>query len=158
MPTIYIETTVVSYLTAWTSRDLVRAAQQRLTRDWWDTQRSRFDVFTSELVLLECGAGDATAAADRLAVLAGLPALTVSDEASEVANNLVARGAIPIVASRDALHVGICCVNGIDFLLTWNFKHLANAAMRDRIAEACEEMGYRSPVICAPDALFEEKS
>jgi hypothetical protein len=133
------------------------AAQQRLTRDWWDTQLGRFDVFTSELVLVECGAGDATAAADRLAALEGIPVLTASEAATEVADHLVARGAIPAIASRDALHVGICCVNGVDFLLTWNFRHLANAAMRDRIAEACEELGYQAPVICAPDALFEEK-
>jgi hypothetical protein len=138
---VYVETTVVSYLTAWPSRDLVRAAQQQTTREWWDAQRHHFDLYTSELVLIECAAGDATASAERLAALTGIPVLTVSDAATAIADALLAQRAIPAAASRDALHVGISAANGVDFLLTWNFRHLANAAMRDKIEEACEGRG-----------------
>ena len=155
-PMVYVETTVVSYLTAWPSRDLVRAAQQRTTREWWEKERDRFELVTSEVVLIEVAAGDPVAAAQRAAALSGLPVLKPTDAAVSVANTLVARRAIPSVAIRDALHVGVCAVSGVDFLLTWNFRHLANAALRRRIEETCEEQGYRAPVICAPDALLGE--
>src|SRR5436853_2080297 len=152
--TVYIETTVVSYLTAWPSRDLVRAAQQRTTREWWDGRRDQFDLVSSELVLIECSAGDPTAAAERVQLLGGLPLLGATDVATALADALVAARAIPDVATRDALHVGICATNGVAYLLTWNFRHLANARMQDSIREVCEAHGYKSPVICTPEALF----
>jgi predicted nucleic acid-binding protein len=153
-PAVYIETTVISYLTAWPSRDLIRAAQQQTTREWWDTERARFELFTSQLVLVEAAAGDATAAAERTEILRVLPLLDVNEPAAELADALVASGAIPAVATRDAVHVGICATNGIDYLLTWNFRHLANARMQDRIREVCESHGHKAPVICTPDTLF----
>jgi hypothetical protein len=156
-PTVYIETTVVSYLTAWPSRDVVRAGQQRTTREWWDTQRERFDLLSSELVQLECAAGDPFAAADRLTLLKDIRVLDVTEEATAVADALTTAGAIPAVASRDALHVGVCAVNGVQYLLTWNFRHLANAQMQDSIRQTCEGLGYKGPTICSPDALFEPK-
>ena len=154
-PTVYIETTVVSYLTAWPSRDVVRLGQQQTTREWWDTQRDRFDLCSSQLVHIECAAGDSEAAAERLRVLQDIRLLDVTDAATQVAVALVSAGAIPAIASRDALHVGICAVNGLAYLLTWNFRHLANAQMQDTIREACEAQGYGAPIICSPDALFE---
>jgi hypothetical protein len=155
-PSVYLETTFVSYLTAWPSRDLVRAAQQQTTREWWDTQRPRFDLFTSELVSLECAAGDRQAAADRLAVLARLPGLATTPAATELASALVAAGAVPSIASRDALHIGICATNGVNYLLTWNFRHLANAALRAKINDGCRSSGYEPPIICTPEELFED--
>jgi predicted nucleic acid-binding protein len=155
-PVVYIETTFVSYLTAWTSRDLVRAAQQRSTHEWWDTQRSRFDVLTSELVVLEASAGDSAAASERLRAIASLVVLKVDDRATQTAVALLAAGAVPQVAARDALHVGLCAANGIDYLLTWNFRHLANAVLRDKISDVCRSLGYRPPVICTPDELSED--
>jgi predicted nucleic acid-binding protein len=154
-PTVYIETTVVSYLTAWQSRDVIRLGQQQTTREWWDTQRQRFDLLSSQLVHVECAAGDPAAAADRLALLKDIAVLDVTDAATAVGDALVAAGAIPSVATRDALHVGVCAVNGVQFLATWNFRHLANARMQDSIRETCEALGYRAPVICSPEALFE---
>jgi len=154
--TVYIETTIISYLTAWPSRDLVRAAQQRTTREWWDTQRQRFDVMCSELVVLECSAGDHAAAGDRLAAIQELPLLELTEPATQIADALLLAGAIAQKASRDAAHIGICAVHGISFLLTWNFKHLANARMQDKIREVCIAEGYAAPVICTPDALFED--
>jgi hypothetical protein len=154
-PTVYIETTFVSYLTAWSSRDLVRAAQQRSTQEWWETQRDHFELLTSELVVLEASAGDA-AADDRLKAIAGLPVLKVDERATDIAAALLTAGAVPQVAARDALHVGLCAANGIDYLLTWNFRHLANAALRDKITEVCMLLSYRSAVICTPDELSED--
>ena len=130
--------------------------QQRSTRQWWETQRTHYQVVTSELVLLEASAGDATAAKERLEAVAGTPVLKVNDLAIQLANDLVREGAIPKVADRDALHVGICAANSVDYLLTWNFRHLANAVLRDKISEVCREAGYKPPVICTPDELFRE--
>ena len=154
--TVYIETTVISYLTAWPSRDVVRLAQQQTTRDWWNSQRQRFDLVASELVVLECAAGDKAAASDRLKVIEPLPLLAVNGAATEVADALLVAKAIPRSADRDALHVGICAVHQVPFLLTWNFKHLANAQMQDSIRDVCIVQGYAAPVICTPEALFED--
>ncbi|NLE60278.1 MAG: type II toxin-antitoxin system VapC family toxin [Planctomycetes bacterium] len=151
---VYIETTIISYLKAWPSRDLVRAAEQQITREWWDEQRPKFDLYTAQLVLIEAGAGDAEAAAERLAVLRELPLLDTTERAIQVADMLLASAALPERADRDALHVGVAADNGMDFLLTWNCRHLANAMLRDRIEEVCEEAGLRPPKICTPDELM----
>jgi hypothetical protein len=155
-PTVYIETTVISYLTAWPSRDLLRAAQQRSTREWWETRRESFDVVSSQLVVLECSSGDVAAAEARLSALKNVPLLEVTEQAAQLADELVAQGAIPKTADRDALHVAICALNGVQYLLTWNFRHLANAVMRDKINDVCESQGYKAPVICTADELFTE--
>jgi hypothetical protein len=156
--TVYIETTIISYLAAWPSNDLIRAAQQRTTLDWWRDQRDRFDVLCSELVVLECSGGDPQAAVERLKAIQNIPLLPLTPAATKVADALLAAKAIPLNASRDAAHVGICAVHGVSFLLTWNFKHLANAKMQDRIRETCIAEGYEPPIICSPDALSEDES
>jgi hypothetical protein len=156
-PTVYIETTIVSYLTAWPSRDLIRAAQQRITLDWWKSEKDRFDVLTSELVILESSAGDAEAARVRLEVLSKLRLAEANDDAEKLASELLTTGAVPAVAARDALHVGIAAANGIDYLLTWNCRHLANAALRSKIDQVCGGVGFRAPIIATPEELFESK-
>ena len=154
--TIYIETTIVSYLTAWPSRDLIRAAQQQITRDWWQHRRPLFDLYSSELVEIEASAGDPQAAKDRLVVIYQLPSLGLTEPALHIADALIAEMALPNVAKSDAQHVGIAAVNGMDFLLTWNCRHLANAQLRGRIQAVCEGFGVRTPVICTPEELFGE--
>ena len=151
--TVYIETTVIGYLTAWPSRDLVVAAHQQITREWWNNHRSRFELVASELVAQECAAGDTSAAKERLQLLSGIRLLAIADAAGELAVHLVRRGAMPQKAGADALHVAIAAANGIDYLLTWNCRHLANAVMRSTIESACVERGFRAPVICTPEAL-----
>jgi hypothetical protein len=153
-PTVYIETTVVSYLAAWPSRDLIRAAQQQITREWWDLHLGRFRLYTAELVLIEAAAGDPAAAAARLAILRPIPLLETTPRALGAAEALLREGVLTESAERDALHVGIAADNGVDFLLTWNCRHLANAMLRDRIEEVCEEMGVRAPKICTPEELL----
>lgn len=157
-PTVYIETTVVSYLTAWPSRDLVRMAQQQITQEWWRERRTGFELLTSELVVLEASAGDPQAAADRLKALQDLKRLDVTPPATQIADALVRELAVPPEATRDALHVGICAANGVDYLLTWNFRHLANAFLKDRISDVCLSLGYRPSVICTPEELSEAPS
>lgn len=155
-PTVYIETTIVSYLTAWPSRDIVRAAQQQITHDWWHTQSEQFELLTSELVILEASAGDQAAAKERMRVLSGMQIADSGEEAEVLAEALTATAAIPSGASRDALHVAIAATNGIDYLLTWNCTHLANAMLRDKIEKTCMAAGFRPPIISTPEQLFDE--
>jgi predicted nucleic acid-binding protein len=154
-PTVYIETTVVSYLTAWTSRDLVRAAQQQQTREWWDVRRDAFELVCSELVEREAAAGDPVAAAERLKVLANLRVIAAPPDSAALAVDLIKRLQLPPRAQPDALHVAIAATNGIDYLLTWNCRHLSNAVLRPRIEWVCRDNGLEPPVICTPPELME---
>lgn len=155
-PTVYIETTIVSYLTAWPSRDVVRLSHELLTRDWWSDERSRFELYTSELVIRESSAGDPTAAAERLKSLAELPLLAITDDALALAQQLAAALVLPERARADAAHVAIAAVNGMSFLLTWNCKHLANGMLTDRIERACRAASFEPPRIVTPEQLMEE--
>ena len=156
-PRVYLETTIPSYLTAWPSRDLVRAAHQQITRDWWDRRRAEFELYISQAVLRERRAGDATAAAERLKILQDLPLLEQTEEASRLAQALVDRVPLPERAAVDALHVAIAAVHGMDYLLTWNCTHIANATLRDPIESVCRANGYEPPAICTPDELLAEE-
>ncbi|HUT13831.1 MAG TPA: type II toxin-antitoxin system VapC family toxin [Thermoguttaceae bacterium] len=155
-PKVYIETTVVSYLSAWRSPELVMAAQQEATRNWWDEQRERFDLYVSEAVIVEASAGDVGAAKRRLEVVEGIPELEITDEARDLAKRLVADIPLPEKAQLDALHIALATVNAMDYLLTWNCRHIANAALRHRIEAVCDSAGYETPVICTPPELIED--
>ena len=152
---VYIETTVVSYLAGRPSRDLVVAAHQQVTRDWWERSCDRVDMVASHLVRKEAAAGDPRAAQERLDILAKMTLLEISEEALTLAQRLVGAGAVPENAGADALHIAIAVVGGADYLVTWNCTHLANAAMRLRIEEVCRSAGYRPVVICTPEELGE---
>jgi predicted nucleic acid-binding protein len=155
-PTVYLETTIVSYLAAWPSRDLVRAAQQQVTRDWW-VGRERFELFISELVLSEASQGDPSAAAERLVFLDEIPLLTPNENTDALAESLIQELAIPRQAIRDAGHVALAATNGIDYLLTWNCRHLANLHQRGRIEQVCREHGFEPPLIGTPNELLENE-
>lgn len=150
---VYIETSIVSYLTARPSRDLIVAAHQQLTVTWWEQQRSHYDLFTSQVVLAEARAGDPEAAQRRIAVLEHLPLLDVTDTAITLAAALVSGQALPAQAAQDALHIAVTCVHGVEYLLTWNCAHLANARLRSRIEQVCRDAGYIPPIICTPEEL-----
>lgn len=152
-PTVYIETTIPSYLTAWPRRDVVRAGEQQVTRDWW-ARRSEYELRVSSLVLLECGAGDAEAAALRLAALDGIPLLAQTPEAVVLAETLLREVPLPPRAAADALDIAVAAVNGISYLVTWNCTHIANATLRPRIEDLCRRSGYEPPVICTPKELL----
>ncbi len=154
-PSVYLEPTVPSYLTAWRSPELIMAANQEATKSWWESSRSRYDIFISAIVVQEASGGDSQAAKLRLAVIGGLPSLDVSEEAELLAERLLAEAALPNNAKIDALHIAVATVHGMDFLPTWNRKHIANAALRTRIESICRTSGYEPPVICTPLELME---
>jgi len=153
--TVYIETSVLSYLTARPSNDLRAMANQSITAEWWETRRSSYEVVVSELVLLEAGRGHAEAAQRRMVVASELPLLQVSPEVQSLAQALIESHALPEKAEADAYHVAIAAVNGIEYLLTWNCTHIANAHTRPKIEATCRSLGYEPPVICTPSELME---
>ncbi len=154
---VYIETTVVSYLTARPSRDLIIAAHQQITHDWWDTHRANYELCVSELVLDEAGAGDTQAAQERLLVFQPMLVIETTTEAFELAEKLLRAGALPSKAADDALHIAIAATKAIPYLLTWNCRHLANATMRTVIEAVCLAQGLKAPIICTPEELMESK-
>jgi len=154
-PSVYIETSVISHLTARPSRDVAVAAYQEITREWWRVARDRFALFVSELVVAEAGTGDPDAARARLETIETLPRLGATAKATELARHLLDLGAVPEEAGDDAAHIAIAVANGVDFLVTWNFRHIANATMRSRIEDVCRRSSYAPPVICTPNELLE---
>jgi predicted nucleic acid-binding protein len=146
---------MISYLTARASEDLVLAAHQHVTREWW-AGRGGFDLFVSQFVLDEASKGDSEAAARRLATLEAIPLLEVTEDAAVLAAELISGGGLPQQARVDALHVAVAAVHGMDYLLTWNCKHIANATLRGRIEAITRSAGFEPPVICTPLELVEE--
>lgn len=155
-PKVYVETTVISYLTARPSRDVVVAGHQQTTQDWWRTCRDRFELVASQLVLGEASTGDPEAARRRVEVLGGLSLLEITPEASALALQLVENAAVPAKAAQDAMHLSVAVTNGVNYLVTWNCRHLANAVLRAKIEEACRAAGYEPVIICTPEELLED--
>jgi hypothetical protein len=151
---VYIETTVVSYLTARPSADVLRQSHQILTKKWWDTRRGHFELRTSAYTLNEAAAGDPVAAAERLLALRGIPILGATDRAEQLAMKLLVAVALPPRAALDAAHLAIAAVHGVDFLLTWNCTHLANGELTARIWKTCSSAGFTPPQILTPEMLM----
>ena len=152
-PSVYVETSVISYYAARASRDIVTAARQTLTQEWWEDARDRFDLYVSVLVVEEAKGGGAEAVRRRLSAISGLPILEINDAADQLAKRFLAGGAMPVSSPEDALHISLATVHGMDFLLTWNFRHINNAELKTRIRTIIEAAGYESPVICSPEEL-----
>jgi hypothetical protein len=155
-PKVYIETTIISYLTAWRSPQLVMAANQESTRCWWDDERHRFDLFVSEVVIQEASAGDPVASLRRIEAIKHVPVLLINDNIRQLAKEIVSRTPLPETARSDSWHIAAATVNGMDYLLTWNCRHIANATLRNTMAAICQEAGYQLPLICTPPELIEE--
>lgn len=155
-PTVYVETSVLSYLTARPSNDLRAMANRSATAEWWETRSSHYKVVVSDLVVSEAGRGHPDAAERRLAALAGLPLLEISDRVRVLAMALIDSHALPQKAEADAYRVAIAAANGVDYLLTWNCAHIANAHTRPKIEATCRALGYEPPVICTPLELIED--
>jgi hypothetical protein len=154
METVYVETTLISYLVGRPSRDLLVAAHQQATEEWWTTRRGEFECCISQVVIDEASAGDPTEVQKRLAIISGLPALEITEDAESLTQTILAEGVFPPRAIRDAAHVAVATVHAVDYLLTWNCRHLANAQIARRIALVCERLGYRMPTICTPEELM----
>jgi predicted nucleic acid-binding protein len=152
---VYLETTVVSYLTARQARDPIVVAHQAVTHRWW-RRRKRFDLYCSQIVVREAAEGDAHAAQRRIAVLKGVPALEINDAVKALAAAVAEASALPKKATEDALHIALATVHGMDYLLTWNCKHIANAEIRNVVAAVAYDHGYGVPVICTPEELMGE--
>jgi hypothetical protein len=155
-PKLYLETTIPSYLTSRPSRDLIIAGHQQITREWWGRRKKRFDIYLSQLVIDEARMGDAEAARERLKAIRRLPLLDITQEVEDLAARIIASGIIPEKAGTDAAHIAIAAVHGMQFLMTWNCVHLANAILVRKVEELCRNRGYECPVICTPEELMEE--
>jgi len=154
-PKVYIETSIPSYLTARPSNDIRVVANQNITIEWWETRRSSFELFISEFVIAEASLGNPESAKKRLEAIAELSELSTSNEVRVLAKALISDGPIPTKAEVDALHIAVAAVNGIEYLLTWNCTHIANAIMRPKIEEICRQQGVEPPIICTPQELME---
>lgn len=153
---VYLETTFLSYLVARPSRDLIVAGHQQATQDWWANRRNEFECYISQVVLDEASVGDPTEIQKRLAIIDDLSALEFTEHVEPLTQAILSRNLLPPRAARDAAHIAVAAVHEIDYLLTWNCKHLANAQIIRRIVLVCEELGYRMPSICTPEELMGE--
>lgn len=154
-PRLYLETTIPSYLTSRPSKDLIVSAHQQITRERWRIRRDAFEIYTSQFVTDEAGEGDKKAAQKRLELLLPFSLLNVTESVLQLASAFLDKGIIPEKAARDAAHIAIAAVHGIEYLLTWNCTHIANAMISKRVQKTCEQNGFLCPVICTPEELME---
>lgn len=152
--TVYIETSILGYLTARSTKNLISAANMEITRDWWESRRSAFILYTSEAVLEEAAQGDAAISAQRLEILRDLPLLALNQDVQGLAAQLLSRSNLPPKARVDAIHIAAATVHGMDYLLTWNCKHIVNAQIQGKLAEISLDFGYVLPVLCTPNELM----
>ena len=150
MDIVYIETSIVSYASAWPSRDIETAARQQQARDWWSLERSKFDLVTSQLTIREASAGDPSAAAERLKLLDGLSLVDINSDTDALAARLLSAHTMPQKAAADALHIAAAALGGANYLLTLNCKHIANAHELPRIYELLDREGLGPMLICTP--------
>ncbi|MCF7979173.1 MAG: type II toxin-antitoxin system VapC family toxin [Chromatiaceae bacterium] len=153
---VYLETSVISYLTSRPSKTIIGAAHQQITSAWWD-KRYDYELFLSELVLRECAGGDSAAAQKRLEVVKNIPLLVATEEAYQLAEALLRKGIIPAKAAEDSLHIAIATVHSVDYLLTWNCKHIANPELQRKIMDYLDKQGQFLPFICTPEELLGEE-
>jgi hypothetical protein len=152
---VYIETTVVSYLTARPSRDLIVAAHQQVTVEWWENELPKLDPFISPIVIEEVSRGDESASKVRLEKIDKFPVLEIIDEVRGLADLYFEQIPIPNKARGDAFHLAIATYHGMDFLVSWNFSHILSARVRAVIQEINTIRGISTPIICTPEELME---
>lgn len=156
-PKLYIETSIISYLTSRPSRDVVINANQQLALEWWET-RENFDLFVSQIVVDEVSKGDAAFAQKRLDLIQDIPLIDFNDEAKNLAKEILNQNVLPPKASLDVFHIAVTAIHEIDFLLTLNCKHIANAFVIKRIEKICAEFGYESPIVCTPQEILQKEN
>ena len=153
-PKLYIETTIPSYLVSPPSRDLIVAGHQQTTRVWWDTRRDDFEIFVSQFIIDEASGGDKTEAQKRLNAIEIFPQLEVNDDVLRLAEALLSNNIIPKKAATDAAHIAVASVHGMDYLMTWNCAHIANATIFNAVKNICVKEGFSFPIICTPEELM----
>lgn len=152
--TVHIETSILGYLTARPSRDIVVAANIQITREWWDTRRSDFRLYSSQAVVKETSQGDAAIASQRLEILRDFALLDLNQSVLDLAEQFLERSNLPEKANVDAVHIAAATVHGMNYLLTWNCKHIANAQIQGKLAEISLGFGYELPILCTPYELL----
>ena len=150
---VYVETSVIGFLAAHPTRDVVKLAKQEMTREWWQSHRHRFNLYISAAVVAEIKRGDSEAAKRRLMLIRGLPELDINDEVTYLYERLIADRAVPVTAVADALHIAVAAVHGITYLLTWNCTHINNAFQKPKIRAAIVRAGYEEPIMATPEEL-----
>ncbi len=158
MDSVYIETSIISYLRQKPAKEIVTASHQLLTHQWWDYQRTNYDLVVSQYVVDEASAGDPTLAVDRLNILAGIPRLPGNPQIDRIAEEILARAILPPKAAVDALHIATVAHHRIQYLLTWNCKHIANAKILPRVHQVLTDFGVPIPIICTPEELIGDDS
>ena len=154
MQSVYLETTVVGHIAGRLHPVAAVLARQQTTREWWRSAATRYRLFVSDLVIIECGDGDNDAALERLTIVDGIDILRTTDAANELAASLIAAHAVPKTEPRDALHIELAATNGIDYLATWNFKHIMNPSTQHLIDATCRDAGIECASICTPEQLL----
>jgi len=152
--TVYIETSILGYLTARPSRDIVVTANIEITREWWDTRRSDFQLYSSQAVVKETSQGDTEIVSQRLEIIRNLAFLDLNQSVLDLAEQFLERSNLPAKADVDAVHIAAATVHGMDYLLTWNCKHIANAQIQRKLAEISLDLGYELPILCTPYELL----
>jgi hypothetical protein len=152
--TVYIETSILGYLTARSTKNLILAANMEITKDWWEFRRNAFILYSSEAVLDEVAQGDSEIAAQRLEILRDFPLLALNQAVQDLAAQFLARSSLPPKAKVDAIHIAAATIHGMDYLLTWNCKHIANAQIQGKLAEISLDFGYVLPILCTPNELM----
>ncbi|MEH2297071.1 type II toxin-antitoxin system VapC family toxin [Nostoc sp.] len=152
--TVYIETSILGYLTARSTRNLILAANIEITKEWWESRRSDFLLYISQAVLNEVAKGDAEVATQRIEILRGFQLLEINHAVRDLAAQFLARSNLPPKADIDAIHIATATVHGLDYLLTWNCKHIANAQIQGKLAEISLDFGYELPILCTPYELL----
>jgi predicted nucleic acid-binding protein len=153
---IYIETSLIGYLTARPNNNLVFMANQEITRRWWNTRRGEFMLYISSIVLDEAAKGDSEMVEQRLRILEDLPVLELTEEVKVLGSQFLAKSNLPPRASDDAIHIATATIHNVDYLLTWNCKHIANAQIQKKLAQICLDLGYSLPIMCTPYELMGE--
>jgi len=153
---IYVESTIPSYVVARPARDLLQAARQQISKDWWELKRQQHELFTSQIVLDEIASGETGMSKQRLETLAGIPVLRANEEAEKFTLQILGSGLLPAAADRDAGHIALATIYEMDILLSWNCRHIANASIQARLRKLAERSGLTLPVLCTPDELTGE--
>jgi hypothetical protein len=152
--TVYIESSIIGYLTARANNNLILMANVEVTREWWNTRRTHFDLYISQTVLDEAERGDTEIASRRLEIIRNFPLLGVNEAVQNLAMQFLTKSNLPMKAADDALHIAVATVYDLDYLLTWNCKHIANAQIQKKLAQISLDVGYELPTICTPYELM----
>jgi hypothetical protein len=155
-PTVYIETSVVSYYTSPVSRDIVIAGHQASTKDFWEELGKSIEPVVSALVFQEASKGDDLKANERIDAIKNISVIDITEETKKLADILIAKKVIPEKSYEDALHIAVAAINKIDFIATWNFKHINNPYTRSKIKTVIEDAGFECPILASPDELLGE--